>query len=465
MDAFINEDVERALIGLTMQDNICATQVAAAPEKLFCVPEMRACKRAVERIIKKGKTVDIMTLDNEVKCDFDDTQLVMNCVNDGVSPAQCGQYIAILEQCAKRRELRTLSERIMQNVSNPGVSVEDLVSQCAAVATKAVGESDNITMKEAMTVLIDSFDKPDTLTSGVADVDRLIGGFRPGQLIYLGARPGIGKSALAMYMAKYAAEHGNGVLVVTLEMAETEIAARVLSNEANFDLQTMLSGKMELDDYLKIAPSYQPVSELPILINERARTPLLVRRAALKAKQKLNGNLKLIVVDYIQLMNTDGNKTGSRNEEVSTISRELKLLATDLAVPVLCLTQFNRLSTGTNKGQRYEEEPDMAQARDSGAIEQDANVFMTLHEPGDPAERGIPQGTREWNAYYGCMANGCQWMTLRIQKNRNGRTGLIDLAFKKPVMKFSCIALTGKTPEKKPEDKTKPEDAKNAKTD
>lgn len=442
MDAFINEDVERALIGLAMQDAVAASQVAALPEKLFAVPALRACQRAVARIVRQGKTPDLLSLNSEVQCDLDDTALLMDCAGRGVSPAQCGQYIAILEEAAKRRELHALAEHILLDAANPGASVDALVAECAAVANEAVGVTDNITMREAVAALADSFDKPDCLMSGVADVDRLIGGFRPGQLIYLGARPGVGKSALALYMAKYAAEHGNGVLLVTLEMSDIEIAARVLSNEANFDLQRMTTGKLDLDDFCRITPFYKPVSELPILINERARTPLLVRRAALKARQML-GSLKLIVVDYIQLMSADS-RSGSRNEEVSTISRELKLLASDLGVPVLCLTQFNRLSTGTNKGRRYEEEPDMAQARDSGAIEQDANVFMVLHEPPDPAEYSNDQTTREWNAYYNCKANGAQWMTLRIQKNRNGRTGLIDLAFTKPVMRFASFVLEDK---------------------
>ncbi len=445
MDAFKNEDAERAVIGLAMQDTIAASQVAALPEKLFTSPEMRACQRAVSRLVKQGKVPDLLSMDAETKCDFDDTALLMDCVSRGVSPAQCGQYIAILEEAAKRRELHALAEHILMDVANPGASVNALVEACAAVANEAVGVSDNIAMKDAVTALVDSFEKPELLTSGVADVDRLIGGFRPGQLIYLGARPGVGKSALALYMAKYAAEHGNGVLLITLEMSETEIAARLLANEAGFDLQRMTTGKMDADDFCRIAPFYQPVSKLPILINQRARTPLLVRRAALKAKQML-GELKLIVVDYIQLMGTDS-RSGSRNEEVGTISRELKLLASDLGVPVLCLTQFNRMSTGTNKGQRYEEEPDMAQARDSGAIEQDANVFMVLHEPPDPAERSNDQTTHEWNAYYNCKANGGQWMTLRVQKNRNGRTGLIDLMFMKPIMRFASFDL------KKQEDK------------
>lgn len=438
MDAFINEDAEKALIGLAMQDDVVSSQVAALPEKLFAVPEMRACQRAVARIVKAGRAPDLLSMDKEVQCDFSDTALLMDCAGRGVSPAQCRQLVAILEEAAKRRELRSLAEHILLGVSNPGASVDALVEECASVANEGVGITDNITMQEAVTALVNSFDKPDALMCGVADIDRLVGGFRPGQLIYLGARPGVGKSALALYMAKYAAEHGNGVLMITLEMSDVEIAARVLANEARFDLQRMTTNKLDADDFARLVPFCQPVSALPILINERARTPLLVRRAALKARQML-GNLRLIVVDYIQLMNADS-RCGSRNDEVAAISRELKLLASDLGIPVLCLTQFNRLSTGTNKGRRYEEEPDMAQARDSGAIEQDANVFMVLHEPPEPVE----EGTREWNAYFNCMANGSQWMTCRVQKNRNGRTGLVDLAFTKSCMRFASFTLADK---------------------
>ena len=120
MDAY-NEDAEKSLIGLAMQDAIVAQEVAALPDGLFGLKQMQACQRGIMRLVKQGKNVDLVTLDAEVQCDFQDTALLMQCVQMGISPVMSRQYIAILAECAKRRELATLARKILQDVGNPGV--------------------------------------------------------------------------------------------------------------------------------------------------------------------------------------------------------------------------------------------------------------------------------------------------------------------------------------------------------
>lgn len=134
MDAYINEDAEKSLIGLAMQDAIVAQEVAALSDSLFGLKQMQACQRGIMRLVKQGKNVDLVTLDAEVQCDFQDTALLMQCVQMGISPIMSRQYIAILAECAKRRELATLARKILQDVGNPGVSVESLQADCAAAA-------------------------------------------------------------------------------------------------------------------------------------------------------------------------------------------------------------------------------------------------------------------------------------------------------------------------------------------
>lgn len=237
---------------------------------------------------------------------------------------------------------------------------------------------------------------------------------------------------MAICMAKYVAEHGGGVLMVSLEMNPAEIVARFLANESGVDLQKLSTGKMELSDFERITPCYQAVANLPISIEERAVTPLQIRNAAAKMKASKQG-LSLIVVDYIQLMRAD-EKCGNRTEEVTQISRELKLMAMDLGVPLLCMTQFNRESE-KGFGKSAKSEPDMSQARDSGAIEQDANVFLILHEPEEPQDANSDR----WQMYHNCQANGLTWQTCRIRKNRNGATGVVNLGFDKPHMRYTCL--------------------------
>lgn len=432
MDAYINEDAEKSLIGLAMQDAIVAQEVAALPDGLFGLKQMQACQRGIMRLVKQGKNVDLVTLDAEVQCDFQDTALLMQCVQMGISPVMSRQYIAILAECAKRRELATLARKILQDVGNPGVSVAALQADCAAAAQSSTAVNDGVTMHEASLMLANSFDKKDGVTCGIADLDVMLGGFKPGQLIYIGARPGVGKTSLAICMAKYVAEHGGGVLLVSLEMNPVEIAARFMANESGVDLQKISTGKMELEDFAQISPCYQALADLPVTIEERAVTPLQIRNAAAKMKASKQG-LSLIVVDYIQLMRAD-EKCGNRTEEVTQISRELKLMAMDLGVPLLCMTQFNRESE-KGFGKSAKSEPDMSQARDSGAIEQDANVFLILHEPEEPQDANSDR----WQLYHNCQANGLTWQTCRIRKNRNGATGLVHLGFDKPHMRYTCL--------------------------
>lgn len=433
MDAFINEDAEKGLIGIAMQDAIAAQEVATLDDKLFGIKEMQACQRAIARLVRAGKNVDIIAMDAEVKADFDDTALLMECLQIGVSPVMSRQYIAIISECAKRRELYKLAQKIMTDAANPGASVEALQAQCLQASQPAQAENESVSMQDAMIALAESFDKKDGLMTGLADVDRVIGGFKAGQLIYVGARPGVGKTSFAIAIAKHVAEHGNGVLFVSLEMNPTEIAARFMANEAELDLQKISTGRMEVEDFERITPFYSTLSALPVRIEERAQTPLQVRNAAVRMKTSKQG-LKLIVVDYIQLMRADG-KCGNRTEEVSSISRELKLMAMDLGVPVLCLTQFNRNSE-KGFGKAAKSEPDMSDARDSGAIEQDANVFLILHEPEEPTDPNNPN----WQIYHNCQAMGMTWQTCRVRKNRNGATALISMGFNKPHMRYVCFA-------------------------
>lgn len=432
MDAYINEDAEKSLIGLAMQDAIVAQEVAALSNSLFGLKQMQACQRGIMRLVKQGKSVDLVTLDAEVQCDFQDTALLMQCVQMGISPVMSRQYIAILAECAKRRELAALAKKILQDVGNPGVSVAALQADCATAAQSSTAVNDGVTMHEASLMLANSFDKKDGVTCGIADLDVMLGGFKPGQLIYIGARPGVGKTSLAIYMAKYVAEHGGGVLLVSLEMNPVEIAARFMANESGVDLQKISTGKMELEDFEQISPCYQALADLPVTIEERAVTPLQIRNAAAKMKASKQG-LSLIVVDYIQLMRAD-EKCGNRTEEVTQISRELKLMAMDFGVPLLCMTQFNRESE-KGFGKSAKSEPDMSQARDSGAIEQDANVFLILHEPEEPQDANSDR----WQLYHNCKANGLTWQTCRIRKNRNGATGVVNLGFDKPHMRYTCL--------------------------
>lgn len=434
MDAMRNREAELAILGLSMQDSSCATQLAALPEDIFADRDTQAVQRAVKRLVSKGHTPDLISTAEECRCDLDEPEtLLIGAMQSGFAPSMYRQYESILVQCRKRRVLNRVASVIMADVGNPGASVDALAADAIRSLQDTDAEQRSIGMQDALMAFIDSMseDKKGRCATGIADLDRLTGGIRGGKLIVLGARPGVGKTALALYMAVHVARHTGPVLIVSLEMDEAEIASRIVAAESGVDVQAMEAGELMDADLNRVSGCYQEIAALPIRIATRATTPLQIRREAVSMQHRQG--LNMVVIDYIQLMRSDG-KSGSRYEEVSAISRELKLLAMDLGVPVLALTQFNRNSEASLGGKAERRAPTMAEAKDSGSIEQDANLFLIQYPPPEPVEQGSA-----WEAFHACQRNGWEWQQLIVAKNRQGRTGCINLAFDKPHMRFKSI--------------------------
>ena len=216
--------------------------------------------------------------------------------------------------------------------------------------------------------------------------------------------------------------------MVSLEMTEKEIIARMLSSITDIDLTRIITKDIREDEWIDVAGKTNELYILPMRFT-MASTPLQIRREA-SAMQR-DGGLKLIIIDYIQLMRTDS-YSKSRYEQISDITRELKLMAMELEVPILGLTQFNRMSESEGK----KKFPTMAEARDSGSIEQDANMFIIQHPPNDP-----DPGSAIYPYWSGSKSRGHELQILRIEKNRHGRTGDILVEFDKPHMKFTTMKM------------------------
>lgn len=439
MDCMANLEAERAILGLAMTDAPSAVQLAALPEDMFSGKDAQAVHRAVKRLVSRGFTPDLISVAEECRCDIQEPeQMLIGMMQAGFAPSMYRQYEAILGQARKRRVLAGVASAIMADVGNPGASVDALVADAIQNLQGADAEQRSIGMQDALMAFIDSMneDKKGRCSTGIADLDRLTGGIRGGKLVILGARPGVGKTALGLYMAVHVARHTGPVLIVSLEMDEAEITSRMVAAESGVDVQAMEAGSLLDDDLRKVSGCYQDIAALPVRISTRATTPLQIRREAVTMQHR--DGLSMVVIDYIQLMRSDA-KSGSRYEEVSAISRELKLLAMDLGVPVLALTQFNRNSESSVGGKAERRAPTMAEAKDSGSIEQDANLFLIQWPPPEPVEQGSA-----WEAFHTCQRNGWEWQQLIVAKNRQGRTGCINMAFDKAHMRFKSID-TGRT--------------------
>ena len=432
MDVMQNLDAERAILGLAMQDSACAQAVAAMEEGLWTDSAHRAVQRAIRRMVQRGDKIDLVSLCAECACDVQEPEaMLIDCASRGISPVMLPQYESILQGCNRRRNLAAVSQEIAALCADPSADPDALAQHAASELTQGAMDCRAIDMPGALMQFVDAIDNAKTgrVYTGLAALDRLTGGLRGGKMVVLGARPGVGKTALALQMAVHAARHTGPVLLVSLEMDAAEIVSRMVAAESGVDLQALESGELTEEQARRASACYPAISALPIRMAQNTCTPMQVRREAM-AMQNSCG-LSMVVIDYLQLMRSD-EKMKSRYEEVTAISREIKLLAMDLHVPILALSQFNRQSEG-GYGKK-KSMPTMAEAKDSGAIEQDANLFLVQYAPEEPAEEGP-----DWQAYHMCKANGWEWQVLKVEKNRQGRTGAIPMAFDKARMNFKTI--------------------------
>jgi replicative DNA helicase len=264
---------------------------------------------------------------------------------------------------------------------------------------------------ESMKAVEQLYERQELVTgvpSGFVDLDKKTAGLQPGDLIIVAGRPSMGKTAFALNIAQYAAlDAKTGVAVFSLEMSKEQLVFRMLCSEARVDQSKVRAGYAAQRDYPKLAIAADRLSEAPIYIDDTPALSILELRAkARRLKREREANLGLIIVDYLQLMR--GTSTDSREQEISSISRSLKALAKELSLPVIALSQLNRQVES-----RGDKKPVMADLRESGAIEQDADVIMFLFRP----VVYDPKNADEHDA------------EVIIGKQRNGPTGTVPLTF------------------------------------
>ena len=434
MNVLQNRDVEVALIGASLNSRECARKVAELPGDMFSHPDTQAAQKAVQRLLKAKSSIDLITLYAETEKEYPEPSMLVGAMAAGGLTSMFDQWVAIADDARRRRAILTTAQEVLQAVQSPAEDPVKLASQLAVGSKVVESEAKSIGMAEALAKMLETIgDKRKACQTGISGFDYLTGGIRGGKLIIIGARPGIGKTALALDIGKHVAAHTGGVLVVSLEMSEEEIMARLYANESGVDVQELESGKLSDEAYATLAECGPRISQLPIRISTRCTTPMQIRQEAVRMQE--NGGLELVIVDYLQLVRADA-KHSSRYEEVSEISRELKLMAMDLGVPVIALTQFNRMSEGGNGTKKRA--PTMAEAKDSGSIEQDANIFLVQYAPDDPGNDPYAK-----QAMQICNAQGWEWQQLIVEKNRQGRTGRINVGFDKAHMRFQNLMLGG----------------------
>jgi replicative DNA helicase len=347
--------------------------------------------------------------------------------------ANASYYARIVNERATLRRLIEAGTRIVQlgfgQAAGGGRDVDevvDLAQQAVYEITERRVSEDFAKLSELLQPTLDEIDAigamGDAMTgipTGFSDLDRLLNGLHSGQLIIVAGRPGLGKSTAAMDFARAASVHNNHASAIfSLEMSKIEIVTRLLSAEARVPLHTLRSGKLSDDDWTKLARRMGEISEAPIFVDDTPNMNLMeIRAKARRLKQK--HDLKLVVVDYLQLMSS-GKRVESRQQEVAEFSRGLKLLAKEIECPVVAVSQLNR-----GPEQRTDKRPQLSDLRESGSLEQDADVVILLHR----------------DDYYDKESPRAGEADFIVAKHRNGPTDTITVAAQLHLSRFVDMAI------------------------
>lgn len=387
--------------------------------------------RAMLDLFEHREPIDIITLTNNLnekkKLDqIGGSTYITTLASSVPSAANITNYAKIVADKSVLRRLIHASNEIASIAFNENDEIPNILDRAEqsifAVSQKHTKE--NFTPIKA--VLTESFDKIDELhkdkdslrgvPSGFNELDNLMAGLQPSDLIIVAGRPSMGKTSFALNIAQHVAgREGIPVAVFSLEMSKEQLVDRLLCGEANVDSWKLRTGKLEDDDFPKIGQAMATLSEAPLYIDDSAGINVLEMRTKARRLQAEHG-LGLIVIDYIQLI--QGRNNANRVEEVSEISRALKGLAREINVPVIALSQLSRAVEN-----RPSKIPQLADLRESGSIEQDADVVMFVYR-----EEYYEQDTERKNI-----------ADILVRKHRNGPVGQVELYFRPEQMKFSNL--------------------------
>lgn len=423
-------EAEQSVLGAMIIDKeaINTTIEIIKPEDFY----KEANKEIYETIIElynRNEPVDLITLPEELRKrgtleNVGGVTYLANLSGGVVTTANVKYYCEIVEEKSILRRLIRSCDEIMSKSFEDSEKVNSIIES----AEKNIFDITQGRNREGFfpirEVLLDSFSKIEEmsmreggltgLTSGFIDIDTKLSGLQDSDLILLAARPSMGKTALGLNIALNSALIGNAkVGVFSLEMSKEQLVQRMLSSASHVDLQKIISGKLDEDDWLKIVRAMGPLSEADMYIDDTPGISLMEMKAKCR-KLKIEKGLELIVIDYLQLMESDS-PSESRQQEISSISRGLKALAKEMDCPVIALSQLSRAPE-----LRSDHRPILSDLRESGAIEQDADVVLFLYR----------------DEYYNQDTDKKNIGEVIIAKHRNGPTGMVELLWMGQFTKF-----------------------------
>ena len=427
-------EAEQAIIGsmLTDKDAVIAA-IEILREQDFYREDNRIIYSAILNLYNRSEPIDIITLKAELKSmgkleAVGGLEYIVQLPDRVPTTSNVEQYIKIVEEKSMLRALIKTADELITLGYDPTQEVEQVIDTAEKKIFEVMQKKNQKGYSSMKDILIDTFTQLEQLynqkemitgvPTGFADLDYRTSGLHNSDLILVAARPAMGKSAFALNIATHAAVRGKvPVAIFSLEMSKEQMANRILCSEAMVDSAKVRTGKIDDEEWGKLAAASGELSEAGIYIDDTPGISVMEIRAKCR-KMKLEKNIGLVVIDYLQLVQGSNRKGGSREQEIAEISRSLKILAKEINVPVIALSQLSRAPE-----QRVDHRPMLSDLRESGSIEQDADIVMFLYR----------------DDYYNEDTDKKNIAEVIIAKHRSGATGTVELLWLGNYTKFANI--------------------------
>ena len=430
-----NIEAEQAVLGaIFLEQDALVTATEIITPRDFYRPAHQRIYQVMVEIGERGEPVDLVTvtaeLDNRKQLeDVGGVTYLTDLANAVPTAANIEYYCRIIEQKGVLRQLIRTATKIVTDGYNQSEDLGNLLSDAEKNIMQISQKRTRGGFQHIKNVLMDAYERIETLSSskgdvtglptGYPDLDKMTSGLQKSDLIILAARPSVGKTAFALNVAQnVAARAGKVVAIFSLEMAAAQLVMRMICAEGNIDAGKIRSGYLDDDDWRKLTMSIGTLSKAPIFIDDTPGITMSDIRSKCRRLAAEQGEIGLVLIDYLQLISGRAGGGDNRQQEVSEISRSLKLMARELHCPVIALSQLSR-----SVEQRQDKRPMLSDIRESGSIEQDADIVAFLYR-----EDYYDKETEEKNV-----------IEVIIGKQRSGPTGTVKLAFLKEYNKFVSL--------------------------
>lgn len=422
-----NAEAEKAVIGgIFLKQNVVEEITSILSPEDFFNAELKKIYSSVLQLHNNNKPIDPIIVLEEDKSIKEDT--FYDVIESIPTAANITEYARIVKNKSKLRGLQNTATKIIEMTSDDMIVPDEIIDKAEALVfdiSKKNKTKDVMSIKELLgeeyqrlEEIYKNTDLYSSITSGYPSLDKMISGFNPSDLIIIAARPSMGKTAFALNTAFNAAKAGKSILIFSLEMSSSQILQRLLSIKSGIGIQKIRNGFLNDDDWKKLGNASNFLGNFHINIADIPNITVMEMRAAAR-RMKAAGKLDMIIIDYLQLIKGSNLRIENRQQEISEISRSLKGLARELDVPVIALSQLSRAVE-----QRADRRPMLSDLRDSGAIEQDADIVAFLYRDGYYNEKNdITKGDTE----------------IIIGKQRNGPVGTVKLKFISELAKFAEV--------------------------